>query len=154
VNHWLFKSEPDAFGVDDLKRCRKQSTTWQGVRNYQVRNLLRDSIKQGDIAFFYHSSCALPGIAGLMEVISAGYPDASAFEAKNEYYDAASDPAAPRWYCVDVKLIRKTRRLIGLDVLRGYASNALRDFILLRKGNRMSITPVTKQEWDFILSLE
>jgi predicted RNA-binding protein with PUA-like domain len=154
VNHWLLKSEPDSFSIDDLKRAPKQTAAWDGVRNFQARNMLRDSIKKGDLAFFYHSSCDVPGIAGVVSVVRGGYPDATAFDAKHHHFDADSKPDAPRWFVVDVKLQRKFDRIITLDELRRHAQRALKDFVLLRRGNRLSVMPVTRKDWDFILTLE
>jgi predicted RNA-binding protein with PUA-like domain len=154
MNHWLFKSEPDAFSIDDLGKAPKQTSAWDGVRNYQARNMLRDSIKKGDLAFFYYSSCDVPGIAGIVSIAREGYPDSSAFDAKSDHYDADSKKDAPRWFVVDVKLVRKFKRIITLDELRGQAEKKLKDFVLLRRGNRLSVMPVTKKDWDFILTLE
>ena len=154
MNHWLLKSEPDSFSIDDLGKAPKQTTMWDGVRNFQARNMLRDSMKKGDLAFFYHSSCDVPGIAGIVSVVREGYPDVSAFDPKNHHYDADSNKDAPRWYAVDLKLVRKLERVITLDELRKYADKKLREFVLLRRGNRLSVMPVAKQDWDFVLGLE
>jgi predicted RNA-binding protein with PUA-like domain len=154
MNHWLLKSEPDSFSIDDLAKAPKQTTAWDGVRNFQARNTLRDSMKKGDLAFFYHSSCAVPGIAGIVSIARAGYPDATAFDPKDHHYDADSNKDAPRWYVVDVKLVRKLKRVITLDELRVHADKKLKDFVLLRRGNRLSVMPVSKKDWDFILTLE
>jgi predicted RNA-binding protein with PUA-like domain len=154
MNHWLFKSEPASFSIDDLGKRPKQTTAWDGVRNYQARNMLRDSIKKGDLAFFYYSSCDVPGIAGIVSIARDGYPDLTAFDPKNDHYDPDSKKDAPSWYVVDVKLMRKFKRIITLDELRTHASGALKDFVLLRRGNRLSVMPVTKKDWDFILALE
>jgi predicted RNA-binding protein with PUA-like domain len=154
MNHWLLKSEPDSFSIDDLAARPKQTTAWDGVRNYQARNMLRDSMKKGDTAFFYYSSCEVPGIAGIVRVIKEGYPDKTAFDSKDDHYDADSDPKRPRWFVVDVKLVRKMKRLITLDELRRHASDELSEMRLLQRGNRLSVTPVSQSEWDFILTLE
>ncbi len=154
MNHWLLKSEPGTFSIDDLAARPRRTTAWDGVRNYQARNMLRDSIKKGDQAFFYHSSCAVPGVAGIVEIVKSGYPDATAFDPKHDHYDGESTPAEPRWYVVDVRLERKFARIITLDELRKYADSALSELIVLKRGNRLSVTPVTKKNWDFILSLE
>lgn len=154
MNHWLFKSEPDAFSIDDLGKAPKQTSAWDGVRNYQARNMLRDSIKKDDLAFFYYSSCAVPGIAGIVSIAREGYPDSTAFDAKNDHYDPDSKKDAPRWFVVDVKLKRKFNRIVTLDELRSQANKELKDFVLLRRGNRLSVMPVSKKDWDFILSLE
>jgi predicted RNA-binding protein with PUA-like domain len=154
MNHWLFKSEPATFSIDDLGKAPKQTTAWDGVRNYQARNMLRDSIKKGDLAFFYYSSCDVPGIAGIVRIARDGYPDATAFDSKHDHYDAGSKKDAPSWYAVDVKFERKFKRIITLDELRIHAEKKLKDFVLLRRGNRLSVMPVTKKDWDFILTLE
>jgi predicted RNA-binding protein with PUA-like domain len=154
MNHWLLKSEPDTFGIDALGKAPKQTSAWDGVRNFQARNMLRDSMKMGDQAFFYHSSCAVPGIAGIASIVKEGYPDRTAFDPKHHHYDADSKVDAPRWFVVDVKLVRKFKRIITLDELREHGAKALKDFVLLRRGNRLSVMPVTKQEWDFVLALE
>jgi len=154
MNHWLFKSEPDTFGIDALAKAPKQTSAWDGVRNYQARNMLRDSMKKGDLAFFYHSSCDVPGIAGIVSITRGGYPDVTAFDPKHHHYDADSKQDSPRWYVVDVKLVRKLKRLITLDELRVHADSALKDFVLLRRGNRLSVMPVSNKDWDFILTLE
>jgi predicted RNA-binding protein with PUA-like domain len=154
MNHWLLKSEPDSFGIDALKAAPKQTSAWDGVRNFQARNMLRDSMKKGDQAFFYHSSCDVPGIAGIVSIVKDGYPDATAFDPKHDHYDPESKADAPRWYVVDVKLVRKFRRIITLDELRQHAAKKLKDFVLLRRGNRLSVMPVTQKDWEFILTLE
>jgi predicted RNA-binding protein with PUA-like domain len=154
MNHWLLKSEPDSFSIDDLGKAAKQSAAWDGVRNFQARNMLRDSIKKGDLAFFYHSSCDVPGIAGIVRITRAGYPDVTAFDPKHHHFDADSDKDAPRWFVVDVKLVRKLKRVITLDELRVHATKKLKDFVLLRRGNRLSVMPVSIRDWDFILTIE
>lgn len=153
MNYWLFKSEPSAFSIDDLARAPRKTSCWDGVRNYQARNFMRDAMKKGDLGFFYHSSCEVPGIAGTISVVREAYPDATAFEKGHRHYDADSDPGNPRWLMVDVKLERKFDRVITLDELRKHANGKLKELIVLRRGNRLSITPVTKSEWQFILSL-
>jgi predicted RNA-binding protein with PUA-like domain len=154
MNYWLFKSEPDTFGIDHLAKAPKRTSAWDGVRNFQARNMLRDSIKKGDEAFFYHSSCAVPGIVGIVEIVKAGYPDETAFDPKHHHYDADSKPDEPRWYVVDVQLKRKFSRVISLEELKQHAAKKLKDFVLLRRGNRLSVMPVAKKDWDFILALE
>ena len=154
MNHWLLKSEPDSFSIDDLAARPKQTTAWDGVRNYQARNMLRESMKKGDTAFFYYSSCDVPGIAGIVRVVKEGYPDRTAFDPKDDHFDAQSDPKDPRWFVVDVKLVRKLKRLITLDELRRHARDELSEMRLLQRGNRLSVTPVSKAEWEFILTLE
>ena len=154
MNHWLLKSEPDTFSIDRLAALPRQTTAWDGVRNYQARNMLRDSIKKGDTAFFYHSSCEHPGIAGIVRVVKRGYPDETAFDPKHHHYDADSRRSEPRWFVVDIKLVRKLKRLVTLDELRKHAGAALSDLVLLRRGNRLSVMPVSKANWDFVLTLE
>jgi predicted RNA-binding protein with PUA-like domain len=154
MNHWLFKSEPSTFGIGDLSKSPKQTSAWDGVRNYQARNMLRDSIKKGDLAFFYHSSCDVPGVAGIVKIVSNGYPDETAFDPKHHHFDPDSKRSEPRWYVVDVKLVRAFKQVITLDELRKHASKELRELVVLRKGNRLSVMPVTKKEWDLILTLE
>jgi predicted RNA-binding protein with PUA-like domain len=151
---WLFKSEPDAFSWDDLVSRGPKGEAWDGVRNFQARNFLRDRMQRGDLAFFYHSSCAVPAIVGLVKVVKAGYPDHTAFDRKDQHYDADSDPKNPRWFVVDVQLQRKLKRPITLETLRAHAGVALRGLALLKRGNRLSITPVSDAHWDFILSLQ
>ena len=141
------KSEPDECSIDDALAAPKRITPWTGVRNYQARNTMRDLMRIGDGVFFYHSSCPEPGIAGLAEVASAPYPDPSQFDRKSPYYDPKSDRAAPRWSCVDVRALKKTR-LISLAEMN--AQSALKQMRALRPGNRLSITPVTAAEWKFI----
>ncbi|HET9045944.1 MAG TPA: EVE domain-containing protein [Casimicrobiaceae bacterium] len=150
MKYWLMKSEPDEFSIDDLIRAKNQSTPWFGVRNYQARNYMRDDMAIGDRAFFYHSSCPEPGIAGIVEVSRKAYPDTTQFDPKSPYYDAKSTRAAPRWMHVDVKLVKKTR-LVRLDEL--HATPGLEDMVTLRKGNRLSITPVTPDEWKIVEKL-
>jgi predicted RNA-binding protein with PUA-like domain len=152
MNYWLMKSEPSTFGIDDLKRAKNQTTGWDGVRNFQARNFLRE-MQQGDLAFFYHSSCEPPGIAGIVKISREAYPDRTAFDPKDDHYDAESDPKNPRWYAVDVQFEKKFAELITLETLRSHASGPLKDMILLKRGNRLSITPVTKQQWTFINKL-
>jgi predicted RNA-binding protein with PUA-like domain len=154
VNHWLFKSEPESFSIDALAKAPRQTTAWDGVRNFQARNMLRDSLKKGDQAFFYHSSCDVPGIAGIVSIVRDGYPDKTAFDPKHHHHDPDSDPKAPRWFVVDVKLVRKFARIITLDELKQHASKELKNFVLLRRGNRLSVMPVAKKEWEYILTLE
>jgi predicted RNA-binding protein with PUA-like domain len=152
MNYWLMKSEPDAFSIDDLKNLPGKTDHWDGVRNYQARNMMRDDMKRGDLVFFYHSNCDEPGIVGIAKVSKEGYPDFTAWDPKSKYFDAKSDPDNPRWFMVDVKYVRKLKRTITLAELKKFAK--LKDMPLVRKGNRLSIMPVTKSQWDFILSLE
>ena len=141
------KSEPDECSIDDALAAPKRITPWTGVRNYQARNYMRDAMRLGDGVLFYHSSCPEPGIAGLAEVASVSYPDPSQFDRKSPYYDAKSDRSAPRWSCVDVRALKKTR-LLSLAAMQG--QSALKQMWALRPGNRLSITPVTAAEWKFI----
>jgi predicted RNA-binding protein with PUA-like domain len=150
MKHWLMKSEPEAFSIDDLKR--KRTEAWDGVRNYQARNFMRDVMRPGDKVFFYHSNCAEPGIAGLAEVVSDAYPDPSQFDPKSHYFDPKSSREDPRWMLVDVKFVKKLKRVITLDELKGH--DALDEMALLRKGNRLSVMPVAATEWRYILGLE
>jgi len=154
MQYWLFKSEPEAFSIDDLASAPRKTTSWDGVRNYQARNFMRDQMQVGDQAVFYHSSCAVPGVAGIVSIAKAAYPDATQFDSKHHHYDPDSKPEAPRWYMVDVKLIRKLKRVITLDELRQHQQRQLKELAILKRGNRLSVTPVGKAEWDFILSLE
>jgi len=151
VKFWLMKSEPEEFGIDDLKRVR--SEPWDGVRNYQARNMMRDEMKKGDKAFFYHSNCDEPGIYGVMRIRREAYPDHTAFDPDDKHYDAKSDPENPRWFMVDVGYVRKFKQPVSLKTLREYAQDELEDLALLRRGNRLSIMPVTLAQWDFILGL-
>jgi predicted RNA-binding protein with PUA-like domain len=148
------KSEPDVFGVDDLAAAPRRTTCWDGVRNYQARNFMRDEMKLGDRVFFYHSNCAEPGIAGIARVVKEAYPDHTALDPNDPHYDPDSDPDHPRWFMVDIRLERKLKRSISLDELKRYADGALRGFALLKRGNRLSVLPVSEKQWNFILSLE
>ncbi|MAC91806.1 MAG: EVE domain-containing protein [Woeseiaceae bacterium] len=148
--YWLMKSEPDVYGIDDLKRDKVEP--WDGIRNYQVRNMFRDQMKVGDLAFFYHSNCKPPAVVGIMTIASEAYPDHTQFDTKSRYYDAKSDKENPRWLLVDVKYKRKLKREITLQELK--ENKKLEDFRLNQKGNRLSVIPVKKSEWDLILSLE
>ena len=152
--YWLLKTEPSTFGIEDLARAPRRTATWDGVRNYQARNFLRDDVKRGDEAFLYHSSCEVPGIAGIVTVTRAGFPDASAFDRNSEHFDAASDPAAPRWYAIDVRLRHRCKRIITLEELRAHADGKLRGLRLLMRGNRLSVMPVSDAHWQFIRALE
>ena len=147
--YWLMKSEPDEFSIDDLVKAPKQTTPWFGVRNYVARNFMRDTMRVGDGVLFYHSSCAVPGIAGIARVASKPHPDESQFEHKGHYYDPKAKREDPRWMLVDVKLVKKTR-VMPLDEMRTHAE--LAGMITLKRGNRLSITPVTEAEWKFILA--
>jgi predicted RNA-binding protein with PUA-like domain len=154
MSYWLMKSEPDTFGIDDLKRSPKKTTCWDGVRNYQARNFMRDQMARGDLAFFYHSNCEEPGIVGILKIVKTGYPDHTQFDPRDDHYDAESDPENPRWYMVDVQFQRKLKRPITLAELRKHSNGALKGLALLQRGNRLSITPVAEKHWLFILDLE
>ena len=147
VQYWLMKSEPEECSIDDALAAAKHTVPWTGVRNYQARNYMRDSMRIGDGVLFYHSSCEPPGIAGLAEVASTAYPDPTQFDRKSDYYDAKVKAGEPRWFLVDVRALRKTR-LIELDELRAQAP--LERMVTLQRGNRLSITPVTASEWKHI----
>ena len=149
-HYWLMKSEPNECSIDDALAAPKHTVPWTGVRNYQARNFMRDGMRVGDGVLFYHSSCPEPGIAGIARVASASKPDPTQFDPKSDYFDAASKPEAPRWLLVDVQALRKTR-LLGLPELR--AAPALADLVLLRRGNRLSITPVSAEHWRVIEDL-
>ena len=152
MNHWLMKSEPDVFGIEDLVKRPGKTEPWDGVRNYQARNMMRDDMKKGDLAFIYHSNCKQPGIAGIMKIVREGYPDHTAFDAKEKYFDPKSDPENPRWYMVDVRHVRTLKRIITLTELKTHYE--LSELPLVRRGNRLSVMPINKTHWDFILSLE
>lgn len=153
MHYWLFKSEPGTFSIDDLARAPGRRTHWDGVRNYQVRNMLRDQMRRGDRGLFYHSSCAVPGVYGTVEIVREGYPDPSALDPRHRYHDPGSDPEAPRWYAVDVKLTRRFAQPVTLDTLRHHVGDELKELLILRRGNRLSITPVTADHYRFIVSL-
>jgi predicted RNA-binding protein with PUA-like domain len=148
MNYWLLKSEPSCFSINDLSKRPKQTSCWDGVRNYQVRNMLRDEIKVGDLGLFYHSSCTPPGIAGVVEVVKNGYPDHTAWDLSNDHYDPKSTPDNPRWYMVDVKLVKIFPRLVTLEEIKKHPK--LNKMMITRKGNRLSITSVTANEWQVI----
>ena len=148
MNYWLFKSEPTTYGIDHLEKDKV--TAWTGVRNYQARNYMRDSMRKGDRGFFYHSSCEVPGIAGIVEVGRAAYPDETQFDRKSRQYDPVATRDNPRWFNVDVKFVKKTR-VVGIPELRGH--KALKAMQVLQRGSRLSITPVTQAEWDSIMAM-
>ena len=154
MHYWLMKTEPESFSVEDLAAAPRRTTGWDGVRNYQARNLLRDEMRRGDEAFLYYSSCEVPGIVAIMQVVKEAYPDPTAFDRRHHHYDAGSDPRKPRWFMVDVQLKRRLARTITLAELRAHAEKELRGMVLLRPGNRLSVTPVEAAHWKFILSLE
>lgn len=151
MSYWLMKSEPDVFSIDDLAKHPKKTEHWDGVRNYQVRNMIRDEMQKGDQAFFYHSSCKEPGIAGIIEIVRAAYPDSSAQNPASKYFDPKSTVTNPRWYMVDVHFVRKFDRIITLQALKQHAQ--LLNMPVLMRGSRLSITPVTPAQWQFILKL-
>ena len=148
--HWLMKSEPDEVSIDDLSQAPQATLPWTGVRNYQARNFMRDDMRAGDGVLFYHSSCPEPGVAGLARVAGNLAPDSTQFDPASPYFDAKSDRAAPRWLQIDVALVRKTR-LLSLAALR--AAPQLASMQVLKRGNRLSITPVTPEEWQAVLAL-
>ncbi|HET6431177.1 EVE domain-containing protein [Dyella sp.] len=150
ISHWLMKSEPETFSIDDLHE--RGVEPWDGVRNYQARNFMRDGMRKGDSVFFYHSNCAEPGIVGLATIASDAYPDPSQFDPKSDYFDAGSSRDNPRWLLVDVAFKRKLKRTITLKELQ--AMPALADMALVRKGNRLSVMPVSAAEWKTILAQE
>jgi predicted RNA-binding protein with PUA-like domain len=152
MQYWLMKSEPDAFGIDDLFQRPQQTEPWDGVRNYQARNMLRDEMKTGDQVFFYHSNCDEPGIVGIAQIVREGYPDHTAFDPDNKHFDPKSNPDKPSWYMVDVNFVRKLSRTISLRELK--LKPELAELALLRRGNRLSIMPVSAEQWQFILGLE
>jgi predicted RNA-binding protein with PUA-like domain len=150
-DYWLFKSEPETFSIDHLMRCSKQTEHWDGVRNYQARNLLRDKVKQGDYAFFYHSNCLSPGIVGMVEVVKSGYPDFTAWDIRSEHFDRQSSDKCPRWFMVDVRFLEKFSRVITLQEIKHHP--LLKTMWVAKKGNRLSITPVEKEQWKIICHL-
>jgi predicted RNA-binding protein with PUA-like domain len=153
MNYWLMKSEPSTFGIDHLAKKPRRRAAWDGVRNYTVRNMLRDQMKLGDLAFFYHSSCEVPGIYGVVRIVREGYPDPTAFKRGHVHFDAGSDRTTPRWFMVDVELERRLSRPITLATLHANAK-ALGDLLILKRGNRLSIVPVSAEQWRTVLALE
>ena len=143
--YWLFKTEPDAFSIDDLASRSNQTEPWDGVRNYQARNFLRDDIALGDLVYIYHSSCKNVGIAGVAEVVKAGYPDTTQFDPESKYFDPKSDPATPRWFRVDVKFVEKFEKVLALSEIK--QMQGITELPLVKKGGRLSVMPVTEQEW-------
>lgn len=152
MRYWLMKSEPDTFSIDDLRKRPKQTEPWNGVRNYQVRNMMVNEMAPHDLAFFYHSNCKVPGIVGVMEIVSSAYPDLTAQDPLSQYFDPKANRENPRWYCVDVKFVKKFDSIISLESLRHMP--ALKNMILLRKGNRLSVTPVGEKEFQIIMKLK
>lgn len=151
MNYWLMKTEPSEFSIDDLQKASGQITSWEGVRNYQARNMMRSEMKLGDKVFFYHSNCDIPGIVGIAKVVKESVPDTSAFDPHSKYFDPKSKQEAPTWFCVDVQYVKKLPRTISLHELKN--QTALADFPLVRRGNRLSILPVTASQWEMILAL-
>lgn len=152
MNYWLMKSEPDVFGIDHLIAMPNKTEHWDGVRNYQARNMMRDNMKKGDLVFFYHSNCKVPGIVGIMQVVKESYPDFTSWNPESKYFDPKSTEEKPRWFMVDVKFKRKLKRTISLNELKEMPG--LEGMALLQRGNRLSIMPVSKREWDLILAAE
>ena len=152
MHYWLMKSEPAVFSIDDLAAMPGQTEHWDGIRNYQARNMMRDQMRCGDQVFFYHSNTKVPGIVGIARVVRESYPDFTAFDPRSQYFDPASDPNKPRWFMVDIQFVRKFKRVITLAELKGYPE--LTTLPLLRRGNRLSIMPVTEDQWRFILTLD
>ena len=151
MKYWLMKSEPSCFSIDDLSHASNQTSCWDGVRNYQARNFMRDDMQVGDLVFFYHSNCQPPGIAGIAEVVRAAYPDFTAWDPESEHPDMKSTPENPRWYMVDIQFRKKFKRLLSLEALKHHPE--LRNMLLLRKGNRLSVLPVSAEEWAYTLHL-
>ncbi len=147
--NWLFKSEPETFGIERLQK--EKVTSWDGVRNYQARNFMRDAMKKGELGFFYHSNCAEPGIVGVVEIVKESHPDTTALDPESQYYDPKSTMDNPRWYLVDVKFKQKFPQPITLTQLKN--NPKLKDMLILRKGNRLSITPVTDKQWQAVLAM-
>lgn len=150
--YWLMKSEPDAFSIDDLERVGTEP--WDGVRNYQARNFMRDGMKVGDCVLFYHSNTKVPGIAGTATVASTAYPDETQFDPKSKYYDAKSTREEPRWQLVDIHFERKLARIIPLEEIKGHAEELGEEFALIHRGNRLSVFPVSAEQYKYLLSLE
>jgi len=150
VNYWLMKSEPNTYSIDDLANEKTKTTCWEGVRNYQARNMMRDKMKAGDLMLFYHSSANPAGVAGIAKIVKESYPDFTAFDPKSKYFDAKSDQGNPRWFMVDIKLVKKFKLLIAIDELRGIA--ALKNMVLFNN-SRLSVQPVTKKEFETIQAL-
>jgi predicted RNA-binding protein with PUA-like domain len=151
MNYWLMKSEPEEFGIDHLVAAKNKTSFWDGIRNYQARNMLRDTMQIGDLAFFYHSSCKVPGIVGIIKIVSVGYPDPTQFDPKSCYFDPKSSPDVPRWYGVDVQLVEKFKDVLPLTVIK--QNLELHSMRLVQPGNRLSITPVSVKEWQIIVDM-
>ncbi|MEI6096467.1 MAG: EVE domain-containing protein [Gammaproteobacteria bacterium] len=151
MKYWLMKSEPSCFSIDDLSQAPKKTSCWDGVRNYQARNFMRDEMRVGDLVFFYHSNCQPPGIVGIAEVVRAAYPDFTAWDPDSEHPDMKSTPDKPRWFMVDIQFRQKFAHFLALDALKHHPE--LSKMPLLRKGNRLSVLPVSSEEWEFIVQL-
>ena len=151
MKYWLMKSEPDVYGIDHLRAEKRKTDHWDGIRNYQARNFMRDEMKKGDLAFFYHSNCEEPAIVGVIEIVREGYPDHTAFLANEKYFDAKSDPDNPRWFMVDVRFKKKFNTPVTLKALK--EEKALAQMRLVQRGNRLSILPVAAKEWKHILKM-
>ena len=151
MKYWLMKSEPDVYGIDHLRAEKRKTDRWDGIRNYRARNFIRDEMKKGDLAFFYHSNCEEPAIVGLIEIVGEGYPDHTAFLSNEKYFDAKSDPDNPRWFMVDVRFKKKFKKPVSLKALKGERS--LAQMRLVQRGNRLSILPVAAKEWKHILKM-
>ncbi len=149
--YWLMKSEPSVFSIQDLQNAPNRTTSWEGVRNYQARNFLRDDMKVGDGVLFYHSNAEPPGVAGIAEIVRAGYPDPHAFDLDHKYYDPKSKPSAPTWYMVDIRFVSALSRVISLEELK--ATAGLEDMMVTRRGSRLSVQPVTPEEWKIVTKL-
>ena len=151
MKYWLMKSEPDVYGIDHLRAAKRKTDHWDGIRNYQARNFMRDEMKKGDLAFFYHSNCEEPAIVGVIEIVREGYPDHTAFLSNEKYFDAKSDPDNPRWFMVDVRFKKKFKSPVTLKALK--EEKALAQMRLVQRGNRLSILPVVAKEWKHILKM-
>lgn len=154
MRYWLFKSEASTWSWEQQLSRGDAGEEWDGVRNYQARNMIRDEMQKGDLVLFYHSNCDRPGVVGIAEVVREGYPDHTAFDPDDKHYDPKSDPDSPRWFMVDLRYRKKLRRCISLQELKEHSRGKLQGFALLRKGNRLSVMPVTRQQWDFVTGLE
>ena len=151
MNHWLFKTEPESFSIDDLAKAPRKTTFWNGVRNYQARNTMRDDVKKGDLVLFYHSNAKPAGIVGICEVVKAAYPDTTAWDPNNDYHDPKATPEVPRWVMVDIQLKEKFTRMLTLDELKMVKS--LDGMVLLQRGSRLSIQPVTPRHYQAITAM-
>ena len=151
MKYWLMKSEPDVYSIDHLAGQEKKTDYWDGIRNYQARNFIRDDMSAGDLAFFYHSNCNEPGVVGIIEIVRSAYPDHTAFDPEEKYFDPKSDPDRPRWFMVDICLKKKFRCGVALKDIR--TQKKLEKMRLVQRGNRLSILPVAKVEWNHILRM-